>query len=184
MSLLVNNYSKQLLQCTLFIMLSVSLGSTFQAQGASSTASSPLLRLAIGRFNSVALLDHVQCSMLIATTYMILYSNYLHNYTDATPTLGKLSVLKTAEGKKIKIIESVAPLWQSLRDQLEFDKSGSKLGLIKATHPNDPKACCRDMFQHWLNGNGVRPCSWRKLIELLDDCDFEGLTAEVQSVCR
>ena len=83
-------------------------------------------------------------------------------------------------GKKIKIIESVAPLWQSLGDQLEFDKSGSKLELIKATHPNDPKACCRDMFQHWLNGNGVRPCSWGKLVELLEDCDQPDLAKEIQ----
>ena len=82
--------------------------------------------------------------------------------------LGKLSVLKTAAGKKIKIIESVAPLWQSLVDKLEFDSSGSKLGLIKATHPN---------------GNGVRPCSWCKLIELLEDCDLDDLASEVVHEC-
>jgi hypothetical protein len=92
-------------------------------------------------------------------------------------------VLKTAEGKKIKVIESVAPVWQSLGDLLEFDSSGSKLGLIKATHPNDPKECCRDMFQHWLNGNGVRPCSWGKLIELLEDCDLDDLAAGIRSAC-
>ena len=109
---------------------------------------------------------------------------HTHHSLDANPTLGKLSLLKTAEGKKIKIIESVAPLWQSFGDQLEFDSSGSKLGLIKATHPIDPKACCRDMFQHWLNGNGVRPCSWRKLIELLGDCDLDDLAAEVRSACN
>ena len=92
-------------------------------------------------------------------------------------------MLKTAEGKKIKIIESVAPLWQSLGDQLEFDSCGSMLRLIKATHPTDPKACCRDMFQHWLNGNGVRPCSWRKLIEMLEDCDLDDLAAQVRLAC-
>ena len=92
-------------------------------------------------------------------------------------------MLRTAEGQKIKVIESVAPLWQSLGDLLEFDSSGSKLRLIKATHPDDPKACCRDMFQHWLIGNGVRPCSWRKLIELLEDCDLDDLAAGVRSAC-
>ena len=86
-------------------------------------------------------------------------------------------------GKKIRIIETVTPKWQRLGDQLEFDKSGTKLAVIKATHSNDPEACCRDMFQHWLNGNGVKPCSWRKLIELLEDCDLEELAAEVQSAC-
>ena len=127
-------------------------------------------------------IHHILISLFLTHTHdlhIILY----HTHTDATPTLGKLSVLKTAAGKKIKIIESVAPLWQSLGDQLEFDSCGSKLGLIKATHPTDPKACCRDMFQHWLNGNGVRPCSWRKLIELLEDCDLDDLAAEVRSAC-
>ena len=100
---------------------------------------------------------------------------------DATPTLGRLSVLRTAEGKKIKIIEAVAPRWQTLGDQLEFDSRGIKLGLIKATHPTDLIACCREMFQHWLNGHGVRPCSWHKLIELLEDCDLAELAKEVHS---
>ena len=101
--------------------------------------------------------------------------------SDATPSLAKLAVLRTAEGKKIKIIERVAPFWQSLGDQLDFDKSGSKLALIKAEHPTNPEACCRAMFQHWLNGNGVRPCSWRKLVELIDDLDQEVLAQEIQT---
>ena len=102
-------------------------------------------------------------------------------FVDSTPTLGKLTMLKYL-GKKIRIIETVAPKWQRLGDQLEFDRSGTKLAVIKATHPTDPEACCRDMFQHWLNGNGVGPCSWRKLIELLEDCDLDELATEVQSV--
>ena len=89
---------------------------------------------------------------------------------------------KNSEGKKIKIIETVASKWQILGDQLEFDERGSKLDLIKTKHPSDPVECCREMFKHWLNGNGVRPCSWRKLIELLEDCDFEVLAEQVNSI--
>lgn len=101
---------------------------------------------------------------------------------DATPTLGKLSILRTAEGKRIKIIEVVAPQWLVLGDLLEFDNRGIKLGLIRATHPCDPLACCRDMFQYWLDGHGVRPCSWSKLLELLEDCDLAELAKELHSV--
>ena len=39
------------------------------------------------------------------------------------PTLAKLSMLQTSGGKKIKIIEKVAPMWQTLGDQLDFDES-------------------------------------------------------------
>ena len=100
--------------------------------------------------------------------------------TDSQPTLAKLAVLRTAEGEKIKIIERVAPFWQSLGDQLEFDTRGSKLSLIKADHSTS-EACCRAMFQHWLNGNGVTPCSWGKLIELLDNLDEEVLAQQIQN---
>ena len=65
---------------------------------------------------------------------------------------------------------------------MEFDECGSKLESIKTKNLNDPEACCREIFQHWLKGNGVRPCSWRKLIELLEDCDFEALAEQVNSV--
>ena len=97
------------------------------------------------------------------------------------PILGKLTVLRTPEGIKINTIKKVTPKWQTLGDQLEFDESGSELELIKAKYPNDPEACCRSMFQHWLKGNGVRPCSWSKLIELLEDCDLEVLASEISA---
>ena len=102
--------------------------------------------------------------------------------TDATPTLKNLSMMKTAEGNKIRIISTVAPKWKVLGDQLEFDEFGSKLDAIKTKNNNDPEECCREMFQHWLKGSGVRPCSWRKLIELLEDCDFDALAEQVESV--
>ena len=74
----------------------------------------------------------------------------------------------------------MASQWQNLGDQLEFDSSGTKLGLIESTHSAGPKECCRDMFRHWLKGNEVRPCSWRKLVELLKDCGHEVLAKEIQ----
>ena len=101
--------------------------------------------------------------------------------TDATPTLKELSLLRTGEGKKIRIIEAVTPKWQKLGDQLDFDESGAMLELIKSKHPNDPEECSRAMFQHWIKGNGVRPCSWRKLIDLLDDCNFGILSEQVKT---
>ena len=103
-------------------------------------------------------------------------------YADAMPTLGKLTVLRIPQGKKINIIKRVTPKWQTFGDQLEFDESGSELDLIKTKYPNDPEACCRCMFQHWLKGNGVRPCSWNKLIELMENCDLEVLADEVRAM--
>ena len=102
-------------------------------------------------------------------------------YSDAKPSLAKLSLLPAAQGKKIKIIEKVAPFWQSIGDQLDFDESGSRLALIKAEYHANPVDCCRAMFQHWLNGNGLTPCSWRTLIKLFNDLDEVVLAQDIQS---
>ena len=102
------------------------------------------------------------------------------SFVDAKPNLAKLALLRTTDGKKIKIIESVAPIWQDLGDMLNFDERGSLLSLIKKEHPGDLKACCRTMFQHWLNGNGL-PCTWCTLVELLYDLDMKNLAEEIES---
>lgn len=92
-----------------------------------------------------------------------------------------LSVLKTCEGKKIRIIKSVAPFWHQLGLLMDFDNTGTQLEIIAKQHPMDPEACCLAVFQHWMKGNGVKPCSWRKLIELIDDCGQEVLAEEIQA---
>ena len=116
--------------------------------------------------------------MLALTFRLILCSTVT---TDATPSLAKLSVLKTGEGKKIHIIKSVAPFWQQLGLVMDFDNTGTQLEIIEKQHPMDPEACCQAVLCHWLKGNGVKPCSWRKLIELIDDCSQEALAKELQA---
>jgi hypothetical protein len=37
------------------------------------------------------------------------------------------------------------------------------------------------MFQHWLKGNGKRPVSWKTLLEILEDCHFGNLAAQVRT---
>ena len=108
---------------------------------------------------------------------------FLH-IIDATPTLAKLSVLRTAGGKKIQIIKRLAPSWRGLGILLDFDEAGTKLDIIDSKHRGNPEACCQAMFQHWVKGNGVTPCSWNTLIELLDDCDQQALAKEIQDALK
>ena len=82
-------------------------------------------------------------------------------------------------GKKIQIIKTLAPDWNDLGILLDFDQDGTELDNIEKSHLTD-KARCKAMFQHWLKGNGVRPCSWRQLIQLLEYCDQETLAKEIQ----
>ena len=97
------------------------------------------------------------------------------------PSLAMLLLLKTNEGKKIRIIKEVATYWRQLGLLLDFDKAGTQLDIIETNNPTNAEACCQIMFQHWIKGNGVKPCSWRKLIELIEDCDQVVLAKEIQT---
>ena len=101
--------------------------------------------------------------------------------SDTEPTLAKLSLLKSADGKKIQIIKRVAPSWRNLGILLDFDSSGTQLDIFDKKHHSDPESCCQAMFQCWLNGNGRGPHTWRTLIELIKDCDMEVLADEVEN---
>ena len=94
--------------------------------------------------------------------------------------MAKLSLLKTQTGKKIKIIKRLSPYWKDLGYLLEFDDNGTEISVIEKRHHGDPDECCTAMFHYWLKGNGVKPHSWRKLIELIDDCDQQELADEIQ----
>ena len=88
-------------------------------------------------------------------------------------------MLRTTQGGKIRIIQRLAHIWYQFGILLDFDESGKQLECIKHDNIGDPNACCQATFQHWLKGNGVQPCSWRKLIEVLEDCDFGELAEDI-----
>lgn len=94
--------------------------------------------------------------------------------------MSELMLLKQANGERLQITKQLAPHWKDLGFILEFDKSGSQVTTIEQKCRGDPEACCQEMFQYWLKGNGVKPCSWRKLIELLEDCGQQSLSEETQ----
>ena len=100
--------------------------------------------------------------------------------SDSQPTIAQLLLLKTADGK-IRIISRLAPRWRDLGYIMNFDDTGAEIETIEQKYRGDPKECCQAMFQLWLNGNGIRPCTWGTLIELLEDCEQEALAEDIQS---
>ena len=113
------------------------------------------------------------CILLITIIFL--------SFSDSPPTIAQLLRLKTAAGEKVRIISRLAPSWRNLGYIMNFDSTGAKIESIEKKYRGDPEDCCRAMFQHWLSGNGVRPCSWGTLIELLEDCDQQALLEEIQS---
>ena len=114
----------------------------------------------------------------VAVVYEVIYLSL--NFLDGRPSLAKLSCLRPSQGKKVNTIERIAHRWKYLGDMLNFDDLGSKLTNIEADHRGHSEACCRAVFQHWIQGNGVTPCSWRTLIGLLDDLDEVVLSQDIR----
>ena len=72
-------------------------------------------------------------------------------------------------------------MWKSIGDLLEFDDVGTRLLELEENNRGNPETCCRDMFQLWLMGDGKRPCSWRTLIEILQDSELDVLAREIKA---
>ena len=100
------------------------------------------------------------------------------------PTLTELTSL-SLNGEKINIITSVASSWEEICILMEFDSIGNHLNLVKKKFGgSDPIACCRDIFQHWLQGNGKLPTTWRTLTELLEDIGCSELSKTIRRAIR
>ena len=92
--------------------------------------------------------------------------------------------MKAPTGNIIRIISTLSHKWKSVGDLLDFDSYGEKLVQIEEENRRDPEACCRDMFQWWLMGNGRKPCTWRTLIEIIKECGLEALAKEIEAALR
>ena len=123
--------------------------------------------------------------LVSGTNHTMLLHVHMHNTINCTaldsqPALVNLLSLTKSDGTRIRIINTLAPDWRCLAGYLAFDKDGAEIRIIVATHPHNPKACCQEVFQKWLQGRGIRPCTWAKLIEVLDDCEQANLADEIK----
>ena len=93
------------------------------------------------------------------------------------PELYQLQTLKGWEGRAVKVIEQVAPVWERLAYALYFDPA--VVAAITRDNPCKCELACMDMFGRWLNGSARQPINWETLIAALRDCKLKKLEAEV-----
>jgi len=94
-------------------------------------------------------------------------------------TMANLMSLKTADGDKIEIIETVAPDWKTVGYLMDFDPDGRKVNLIAAEHAHERNhllTCCQEIFKLWLLREDA---TWEKLNELLIDSGHKVLAERV-----
>ncbi len=102
-------------------------------------------------------------------------------FSDCKPTLKQLTMIKNKAGDQIEVLKSVAPFWRIVGALLDFDAGGTQLAFIESQNgQQNSLGCCQAMMVHWLAGNGVRPTTWRKLIEVLRDSEKDWLAEQLQ----
>ena len=75
---------------------------------------------------------------------------------------------------------SVTPKWTEFGQLLDFDIVGCHLDTIDRRN-RDPAESCKQMFQHWLDGNGIK-ASWSSVIDTLDAIELKILAKEVKAI--
>ena len=83
-------------------------------------------------------------------------------------------------GKRLEIIDSIAPDWKDFGIHLDFDKTGRTIARIAREHHDRPIDCCTEMMQEWLKGRGRQPATWATLIDLLKNGKMNVLAQELE----
>ena len=96
------------------------------------------------------------------------------------PELYQLQKLESWEGRTVKVIEQVAPVWERLACALHFNPA--VVATIARDNHYKCEQACMDMFGHWLNGSARQPVSWETLMLALRDCKLKRLEAELDIV--
>ena len=73
-----------------------------------------------------------------------------------------LQLLERADGRKIRVIERVAPDWKDLAIAIGFDQS--RIMIIDEDCRGRVEEACRAMFMRWLD---EELCTWDRLIKCL-----------------
>ena len=76
-------------------------------------------------------------------------------------------MLEGVHGRKVRVIENVAPHWQALAVALRFDQS--RIKIIEEDYKSSTEKACQEMFMRWLRGEHdlASPCSWCTLLKCL-----------------
>jgi hypothetical protein len=74
------------------------------------------------------------------------------------------------DGRKVRLIKSVAAKWEVLAIRIGFE--GTIISTIKKGAFYQPDDACCKMFIRWLNGEeGLKRPTWHNLIQCLEETD-------------
>ena len=98
------------------------------------------------------------------------------------PKLYQLQCLQY-QGRRVKIIETVAAKWEEVALALHFE--GNAIQNIQYDpHIRCIDSACRVMLQKWLDGEGHLPVTWETLMDALVAAGFVTVVEDLQEILR
>ena len=127
--------------------------------------------------NTINLANSCNCCGI---SLIAILSLSLSNPIGDIPNLHYLDILKSKDGKEIRIMESVASEWEELAIRFGFEKT--RICNIRRGAFFQIETACFNMFTRWLNGeHDLKPPTWYNLIQCLEDIDeFKNLARDVK----
>ena len=100
------------------------------------------------------------------------------------PKLRELQLLEGVDGRKVRVIETVAPYWTKLAVELGFDQS--RIMILEKDYQDSTEEACRAMFMRWLDGGHdlAQPCTWDTLIKCLRRAGFNDVASSLRTILR
>ena len=97
---------------------------------------------------------------------------------DEMPELHQLQHL-SRDSTVVNIIKAVAPCWEKFALYLKMERNMIDIWKRDTDQVED---AARELFGHWLDGNGRQPVSWRTLIQALHEAGLPIIATNVEKV--
>ena len=93
-------------------------------------------------------------------------------------------MLEGVDGRKVRVIERVAPDWKDLAIALGFDQS--RIKTIEKDYRGSREEACQEIFMRWLDGEHdlVQPCTWDTLIKCLRRATFGDVASSLRAILK
>ena len=91
-----------------------------------------------------------------------------------------MQLLEQKEEGSTSVIEKIAPHWHEFANAIEMDPQ--TWVEILATHSDDEQACCKAMFQQWLDGNARFSPVWYNLLATLLEINLEDVATQLDEL--
>ena len=98
-----------------------------------------------------------------------------------TPTMPLLLLLpKNIEGSELRIIQEIGMSYTMLGTRLLDDSTGSRTKAIENEQQRDAGMINYHILQCWLQGSGIAPITWEKLIQVLKEIELKELARRIE----